>query len=524
MSVYRLEIFNQALEPVDVAPISRDTEIVDDFVTIENYEIIVPKLVDVERGHVLRIMDSDEEIAVALVSEAEQTKTETRITASPLISILDFDTLQPIVKGHAEFSSVWYDMASNQLMAQGVPALEYRSTPYISMTDTGAWLASALAVKCRPFIGSGATDPTYCINDWDDSASNTATSSPTTIDGDASQLTSLFDWTMNGGTKYQTVNVFDVFVKSRALEGRTFRAFFDFSGTRPRLRIYMRKAQESVMTIDADLPNIINKEINIATDEGAANRCSVYLAQGTEYIRRYDYYRHADGTIDEDPTDPIVPVISVNLFVDYDNSLSLAENKAACDDIAANAMTVTEPNNKIALTVRRDDQILDFDTMRALSSATVLHHGNTYTAAYTGCRIKGDLVTYYFGNARTDLTSKIAIAMREGKKEDTARPFDPWEVAVPPGSALTSNNGIQQISGGSVSAASAYGSYIIANVSGKGYTTATRTNGQGRMMTINKDGEWTETQTASLTIDSSIKWVIAHRTASSQAVLRLAFS
>ena len=108
--------------------------------------------------------------------------------------------------------------------------------------------------------------------------------------------------------------------------------------------------------------------------------------------------------------------------------------------------------------------------------------------------------------------------------ENTVTPFDPWDIVVPAGYALTSNSGVVQISGNSVAAGSAYGSYIIANVGGLGYTSASRTNGQGAMKTIEYDGTNTSQATASISLNSSTKWVIAHRTASSQAVLSLSFS
>lgn len=103
-------------------------------------------------------------------------------------------------------------------------------------------------------------------------------------------------------------------------------------------------------------------------------------------------------------------------------------------------------------------------------------------------------------------------------------PFDPWAVLVPVGYALTSNDGIKALSGGSVSAGSAYGAYIIANVGGLGYTTVTRTGGQGAIKTVNYDGTSNQQTAATLAIDSGVKWVLVHRTASSQGVLSVSFT
>lgn len=528
--MYRIEFFNQALEPVDFAPLAESVQIVEDYVTLEQYEIEVPKLVSVEYGHIFRIMDGDKELTIGVVAEAEQTNATTRITAAPLVSLLDFETLEPVLQLYRAlpYPPVWLNCASNQLFSSGNTSLQHHQKPYIKIYDTGAFLASALAVKCRDYIGSGVNDPTYTINDWDVRTTDAHTISNTTIDGVASDIAGLYDPDNNENNKYKTANVFDAFTASRSLEGRTFRAAFDFSGGRTRLKIYMRREPANTITIDADAPNIVNKEINIVTGAGAANRCVIYLCQSkSKYIDEIEvlrYYRHPDGTVDNNNTDTITPVIAVESWVDYDAKKTAAENRQYCDDLAAGALSIAEQENKINITVARDDKVLEFDTMRALSAATIMHNGRTYTAKYTGCKISGALVTYMFGDVRTELTSKLAIEARSKKGETDSAPFDPWDAAVPQGYALTSNNDLQAITGGSVSAVSAYGAYIIANVGGLGYTTVTRTNGQGAVKTIRYDGTITSATGATHTIDSGTKYVICHRTASTQAVLSVSFS
>lgn len=108
--------------------------------------------------------------------------------------------------------------------------------------------------------------------------------------------------------------------------------------------------------------------------------------------------------------------------------------------------------------------------------------------------------------------------------ENVVTPFDLWDVVVPRGYALTSNDGIKAISGGSVSAGSAYGAYIIANVGGMGFTSVTRANGQGAIRFINYDGTTDSATGATRAMTSAVKWVLAHRTASSQAAVSLSFS
>lgn len=532
--MYKIEIFNQALEPVDFAPISDTVQIVEDYVTLEQYSINVPKLVEVERGYILRIMEDGKELALGVVVEAEQTTVETRITAAPLLSLLDFETLEPVMKFERQlpYPPVWLNIATNQLMNDGLTNFQYRQTAYINIYDTGAFLVSALAVRCRDYIGSGANDPTYTINDFDVETADRQTTSTNTIDGVSTDIGTLFNPDKTVNRQLKTVNVYEVFTASRTMEGRTFRAYFDFTGTRPRLRIYMRRSPSNTMTIDADAPNIIEKEINIATGAGSANRCNIYLVKspksyGSTSLDKRQYYRHPDGTVDQSSSDTITPVISVDLWVDYDNSKTQAENEQYCDDLASSTLAIAEQDSKINITVTRDDMILDFDTMRSLSSATIMHNGRTYNATYTGCKISGALVTYMFGDVRTELTSKLAIEARKKKGDKaTELPFeDAWGVAIPPGNALTSHQGLVQISGAGVvsNVTATYGSYIIANITGQGYTSATRANG-GSSRVIQADGTIVTQSSATFAITSNDQFVIAYRNGSSQAVLHLTFS
>lgn len=404
MSVYRLEIFNQALEPVDFAPIPDNTQIVEDLVTLERYEINCQKLVDVECGHILRIMDGDRELALAVAVSADQTKEATKITAAPIASLLDFETIQPYVGSEST------PRASNSIKGS---AGDWRG--YIHVADTGAWLVSACAAQFKWYGLSAAGSPRYCINDFD--ANLTAdppyesTTSTDTIDGVASEITGLY----NVDKLMKKANVFEVFAASRDIEGRTFRAYMDFTGVdRNRLRIYMRKSANTYV-IDTDLPNIIEKEINITTGSGTANICVVklYKASDNSVVTTRTYYRHADGTINQTQSPLPQPAFVIDELVMNNDSKSQAKNIQNMDALGKNKLQIGETENKMQITVSIDDQVLPLDTIRQLSKTTIIHNGKSYTANYTGCRINGKLVTYYFGNVRTDLTSKLAIAMRQ---------------------------------------------------------------------------------------------------------------
>ena len=69
----------------------------------------------------------------------------------------------------------------------------------------------------------------------------------------------------------------------------------------------------------------------------------------------------------------------------------------------------------------------------------------------------GDTLPFEFGIDSNGNYGYIKVG------ESTVTPFDPWDIVVPVGYALTSNNGTPAISGGTVSTSAAYGCYIIVN-------------------------------------------------------------
>lgn len=394
--MYRLEIFSQQLEPVDFAPIPETTPIIEDYVSLENFEIVCAKLVTVEYGYVLRIMDENRELAIAIAMAAEQTKGSTRITAAPAMALLDFESLQP--ECTAQYAMrVWGD-------ANGV----YQ----IHIPDTGSWLTSACCALFyyRTLSNYNDQTPAYCFNGFDsaDQAHPTINTSTTAIDGVPSEIDGLF----NEDKETFLANVFDVFTASRNIEGRTFRCYFDFTGDRPRLCIDMRRGTGDYV-INTDLPNIMEKTVNITAGTGAATFCAVMLyreSDGRSWYR--GYYRHPDGTIDDVAVPQTYPEIPLELFVKYNPKVSTQKNLANGAALAKNKMQVGESDNNISITVSIDDKVLPLDVMRSLSKATIIHNGQQFVASYTGCKIVGKTVTYLFGNVRTDLTSKLAIEMR----------------------------------------------------------------------------------------------------------------
>ena len=388
-NMYRVEIFDQGLQPVDFAVISDAVEIVEDYVTLSNYEIEIPKIINVQFGAVARIMDENgKEITLAYVRAVDHTKYTTRLTCTSILGLLDFDTFQPRLIGN--------DVATNEIMWGG-------NTFLTRNQDTGSWLATACAAQFKYYTDNAAA--VYSINGYD--ATLTASPSITPRDGVANNIYSLFT------DEKAPRSLFDVYTLSRVYEGRTIRAAFDFSGAVTRLNLYLKRSTTAAV-IETDLKNVIDKDINISNEQGA-NRLYFMRGYSEGMYTSEIYYKHPDGTVDTNATDTITPVIIAYGKYEYDNNKSAAENLTAAQELAVSLLTQSQDDNSITVSVRRDDALIDFDTMRQITDAVIISNGVAYSSTFTGFKLKGAVVTYMFGNVRNDLTSKLAIERRKNK-------------------------------------------------------------------------------------------------------------
>lgn len=151
--------------------------------------------------------------------------------------------------------------------------------------------------------------------------------------------------------------------------------------------------------IEADLPNIIEKNISIKESDFDVNK--LVLWNTADYTSSIIYYRHTDDTYDTTNRDRITPVVFETIGVMVDQGQTFA---AVAASQAAETFGSIEYNNLIELSVRMDDKLIrprDFGFGRKV---IVRYAGNEYNSMYTGCEIGGGIYKLIFGTVRIDLT------------------------------------------------------------------------------------------------------------------------
>ena len=159
--------------------------------------------------------------------------------------------------------------------------------------------------------------------------------------------------------------------------------------------------QESPKVIEADLPNIVVKNVVIKETDKDVNKLMVYNTENYTDVRTY--YRHSDDSYSVANTDRITPVVQEIHGVAPSNGGTFA---AAADSDAANVFGGINYNNLIELTVMKDDTLVQPYALDIGRVVNIISKGNVYTSILTGKTVS-DRAQLTFGTIRLDLTKII---------------------------------------------------------------------------------------------------------------------
>ncbi len=155
--------------------------------------------------------------------------------------------------------------------------------------------------------------------------------------------------------------------------------------------------------IEADLGNVISKEINIDSDTGFNIAMIWYPINDINYHHRNAYIL-PDGSISydiKDNTKVVNPRVTAKTVEKDFETNEEAENELL-------AMLKPEnKNNEIILRVRKTDKIIDAVNMKIGQPADIISEGITYDSILTGKNYSGDIIELIFGGVRHELTKKL---------------------------------------------------------------------------------------------------------------------
>ena len=153
-----------------------------------------------------------------------------------------------------------------------------------------------------------------------------------------------------------------------------------------------------ILTIEADLPNIIKKSVTIKQVSADVNK--LILFDSTDYAATRTYYLHSDLGYDTYDRDRITPVVCEMQAVQHEEggSFDAAAIRAAHDKFSGLAYS-----NLIELMMANDDGLVKPEQMEFGQEVEIISDGVAYRSILTG-RERGKNTKLVFGTVRLDLT------------------------------------------------------------------------------------------------------------------------
>ena len=166
-----------------------------------------------------------------------------------------------------------------------------------------------------------------------------------------------------------------------------------------------RNAADPV-TVEADLPNVINKNVVIKETNNDVNKLVVYDTES--YTTTRTYYLHPNGTYNMTNSNRILPVVQeIRGTAPERNGSTITRTFAKmADSEAAEVFGSIEYNNLIELEMLNDDSLVNPYNMEVGQVVNVISDGVSYNSILTGRKI-GQTTTLIFGTVRLDLTKRL---------------------------------------------------------------------------------------------------------------------
>lgn len=366
--MYKVEIFKDDCVGAYLVD-ENNVTIVEDYLTMNSFDVPLPvKNAPVEKGNYCRIsIVNGSTVGEYLVSDVTREDTTTTVALRPLLAVLDVDVFSDDLAGSYSPTTNavnWSRRVANLYLYNTSEEDEEVNTTVYTRRESGTFVSDNY---------------------------------PLTIEDD-------------------TVNLLDVLKQLLITYKVAATAGLTFNVARTQvLYVTVTLSQLSdTATIEADLDNVLDKEITLGDSYGSANK---YYLRKTSTDKETDvttvlgttvYYLHTDGTVDTDSTkDRITPVYwELGTLEDCDtwDADALAQ--------ATDALTAEQYDNEITLDFRRDDTLINPTTMSIGTEVTVYSGGTAYKSILTGREWDGNVHRLIFGQVRVDLTKKLILQRR----------------------------------------------------------------------------------------------------------------
>lgn len=172
------------------------------------------------------------------------------------------------------------------------------------------------------------------------------------------------------------------------------------------INLYIGVNSADTVTVEADLPNVINKNVVIKETNNDVNKLVVYDTES--YATTRTYYLHQNGAYDMTNSNRVLPVVQeIRGTAPERNGDTITRSFARmADSEAADVFGSIEYNNLIELEMMNDDSLVRPANMEIGQVVNVISDGTVYSSILTGRKI-GQTTTLIFGTIRLDLTKRL---------------------------------------------------------------------------------------------------------------------
>lgn len=168
-----------------------------------------------------------------------------------------------------------------------------------------------------------------------------------------------------------------------------------------KITLQIARCQENTRTIEADLPNILAKNIVLRKTKDKVNK--VLVVNEEDPSETVTVYRTAGGTITTEDTDRISPVVFTTLQTKASSKKTFSE---VALEKAESKLKKAEYENLIELEVLPDDALVKPSELKLGQLVNVISDGVSYSSILTGREID-ETELLVFGTVRLDLTKVI---------------------------------------------------------------------------------------------------------------------
>ncbi len=160
------------------------------------------------------------------------------------------------------------------------------------------------------------------------------------------------------------------------------------------------------VTVEADLPNIISKNVVIKETNNDVNKLVVYNTE--DYTTTRTYYLHPNGTYNTTNSNRILPVVQeIRGTAPERNGSTITKTFATmANSEAAEVFGSIEYNNLIELEMLNEDTLVKPYNLEVGQVVNVISDGMTYPSILTGRKVE-QTTTLIFGTVRIDLTKRL---------------------------------------------------------------------------------------------------------------------